>query len=49
MTVNIAVVGLGAFGQKHLDGLVNIADAKIQYVAHSKQDVADEVAAKYGS
>ncbi|MEY2954712.1 MAG: 4-carboxy-2-hydroxymuconate-6-semialdehyde dehydrogenase [Actinomycetota bacterium] len=49
MTVNIAVVGLGAFGQKHLDGLVNIADAKIQYVAHSKQDVADEVAAKYGA
>ena len=49
MTVNIAVVGLGAFGQKHLDGLVNIPDAKILYVAHSKQDVADEVAAKYGA
>jgi 2-hydroxy-4-carboxymuconate semialdehyde hemiacetal dehydrogenase len=49
MTVNIAVVGLGAFGIKHLDGLVNIADAKILYVAHSKQDIADEVAAKYGA
>jgi len=49
MTVNVAVVGLGAFGIKHLDGLVNIADAKIKYVAHSKQDVADEVAAKYGA
>ena len=49
MTVNVAVVGLGAFGIKHLDGLVNIRDAKIKYVAHSKQDVADEVAAKYGA
>ncbi|MEN9989514.1 MAG: hypothetical protein RL508_493 [Actinomycetota bacterium] len=49
MTVNIAVVGLGAFGIKHLDGLVNIPDAKIKYVGHSKQDVADEVAAKYGA
>jgi len=49
MTVNIAVVGLGAFGQKHLDALANIPDVKIKYVAHSKQDVADEVAAKYGA
>jgi len=49
MTVNIAVVGLGAFGIKHLDGLVNIPDAKIKYVGHSKQDVANEVAAKYGA
>jgi len=49
MTVNVAVVGLGAFGQKHLDALANIPDARIKYVAHSKQDVADEVAAKYGA
>ena len=49
MTVNVAVVGLGAFGQKHLDALTNIPDARIKYVAHSKQDVADEVAAKYGA
>jgi 2-hydroxy-4-carboxymuconate semialdehyde hemiacetal dehydrogenase len=49
MTVNVAVVGLGAFGQKHLDALANIPNAKIKYVAHSKQDVADEVAAKYGA
>lgn len=49
MTVNLAVVGLGAFGQKHLDALANIPDANIQYVAHSKQDVADEVAAKFGA
>ncbi len=49
MTVNIAVVGLGAFGQKHLDALANIADANIAYVAHSRQNIADEVAEKYGA
>ena len=49
MTVNLAVVGLGAFGQKHLDALALIPDASITYVAHSKQDVADEVASKYGA
>jgi 2-hydroxy-4-carboxymuconate semialdehyde hemiacetal dehydrogenase len=49
MTVNIAVVGLGAFGQKHLDALAEIPDAKILYVAHSKQDIADEFAAQYGA
>jgi len=49
MTVNIAVVGLGAFGQKHLDAVAQIADAKIQYVAHSKMDVAQEIAGKYGA
>lgn len=49
MTVNIAVVGLGAFGIKHLDALANIPDAKIKYVAHSKMPHAEEVAAKYGA
>ena len=49
MTVNLAVVGLGAFGQKHLDALAQIPDATIRYVAHSKMDVAEEVAAKYGA
>ena len=49
MTVNIAVVGLGAFGIKHLDALANIEDANIKYVAHSKMPVAEEVAAKYGA
>lgn len=49
MTVNLAVVGLGAFGQKHLDALANIPDANIAYVAHSRQAIADEVAAKYGA
>ena len=49
MTVKLAVVGLGAFGQKHLDALALIPDAQIQYVAHSKMDIAQEVAAKYSA
>lgn len=49
MSVNLAVVGLGAFGIKHLDALSQIPDAKIQYVAHSKMDIAEEVAGKYGA
>ena len=49
MTVNLAVVGLGAFGIKHLDALNLITDAKIAYVGHSKMDIAEEVAEKYGA
>jgi 2-hydroxy-4-carboxymuconate semialdehyde hemiacetal dehydrogenase len=49
MSVKLAVVGLGAFGQKHLDALTQIPDATIQYVAHSKMDIAQEVAQKYGA
>jgi 2-hydroxy-4-carboxymuconate semialdehyde hemiacetal dehydrogenase len=49
MTVNLAVVGLGAFGHKHLDALTQIPDAKIQYVAHSTLEKAKEVAGKYGA
>ena len=49
MTINMAVVGLGAFGQKHLDALQQIDDVTIAYVGHSKMPVAEEVAAKYGA
>jgi 2-hydroxy-4-carboxymuconate semialdehyde hemiacetal dehydrogenase len=49
VTVNLAVVGLGAFGQKHLEALSQIPEATIRYVAHREQGVADEVAAKYGA
>ncbi|NHF64127.1 Gfo/Idh/MocA family oxidoreductase [Microcella pacifica] len=49
MTVNLAVVGLGAFGHKHLDALTQIGDATIRYVAHSRMEVATEVAQKYGA
>jgi 2-hydroxy-4-carboxymuconate semialdehyde hemiacetal dehydrogenase len=47
--MNIAVVGLGAFGIKHLDALALIPEANIQYVGHSRQEVTDAVAAKYGA
>lgn len=49
MTVNLAVVGLGAFGTKHLDALTQIPDATIHSVAHSKMEKAQEVAVKYGA
>jgi len=49
MTVNIAVVGLGAFGQKHLDALALIDDANIAYVGHSRMPIAEKVAEKYGA
>jgi 2-hydroxy-4-carboxymuconate semialdehyde hemiacetal dehydrogenase len=49
VTVRLAVVGLGAFGQKHLDALALIPEATIQYVAHSKLDIAQQVAEKFGA
>ncbi len=49
MTVNLAVVGLGAFGQKHLDAVAQIPDANIQYVGHSTMDTAQDVARKFGA
>jgi 2-hydroxy-4-carboxymuconate semialdehyde hemiacetal dehydrogenase len=49
MTVNIAVVGLGAFGQKHLDALAVIDDATIAYVGHSRMAEAEKFAAQYGA
>lgn len=49
MTVKLAVVGLGAFGIKHLDALALIPEATIQYVAHSKLDIAQEVAKRYSA
>lgn len=49
MTVNLAVVGLGAFGHKHLEALAAIPDASVRYVAHSTQERADAVAAEIGA
>ncbi|APZ33920.1 oxidoreductase [Microbacterium aurum] len=49
MSLNVAVVGLGAFGTKHLEALANIPDANVLYVAHSKQEKADQVAAEVGA
>ncbi|MCP5397438.1 MAG: Gfo/Idh/MocA family oxidoreductase [Sphingomonadaceae bacterium] len=45
----IALVGAGAFGEKHLDGLRNIEGAKIVSVISRRAEQASEVAAKYGA
>ncbi|URW83998.1 Gfo/Idh/MocA family oxidoreductase [Alcaligenes sp. DN25] len=46
--VNIALVGAGAFGIKHLDGLARIPEAQVTYIVSSTQAKAQEVAQKYG-
>ncbi|KDA05303.1 oxidoreductase [Microbacterium sp. CH12i] len=47
--MRVAVVGAnGAFGMKHLDGLMNIDDAVVTVVSATSQEKADAVAAKYG-
>ncbi|GAA4408264.1 hypothetical protein GCM10011450_25410 [Advenella faeciporci] len=46
--VKIALVGAGAFGIKHLDGLKNIPNAEVTYVVTSTKEKAQEVADKYG-
>lgn len=46
--VKIALVGAGAFGIKHLDGLKNIPNAEVTYVVTSTKAKAQEVADKYG-
>ena len=48
-TIGIALAGPGAFGQKHLDALKNIPDAKIVSLIGRNLDQAREVAAKYGA
>lgn len=46
--VRIALVGAGAFGIKHLDGLKNIDNAEVTYIVSSTKEKAQEVANKYG-
>ena len=45
--VRIALVGTGAFGIKHLDGLKNIDNAEVTFVVGSSQDKAQVVADQY--
>ncbi|TYC89173.1 Gfo/Idh/MocA family oxidoreductase [Novosphingobium sp. BW1] len=47
--MRIALVGAGAFGEKHLDGLKNIDGVEIASVISRRADQAAEVAAKYGA
>lgn len=47
--VRVAVVGAaGAFGMKHLDGLVNIPDAEVTVVSGTRPEPTQAVAEKYG-
>jgi len=47
--MRIALAGAGAFGEKHLDGLKNIAGVEIASVISRRAEQAAEVAAKYGA
>jgi 2-hydroxy-4-carboxymuconate semialdehyde hemiacetal dehydrogenase len=47
--VRIALAGAGAFGEKHLDGLKNIAGVEIVSIISRTGDQAAAVAAKYGA
>ncbi|WP_039392236.1 Gfo/Idh/MocA family oxidoreductase [Novosphingobium sp. MBES04] len=47
--MRIALIGAGAFGEKHLDGLKNIHGVEIASVISRRADQAAEVAAKYGA
>ena len=46
--VRIAVVGVGAFGTKHLDALAAIPDAEVVVIADPVEDAAREAAAARG-
>ena len=48
MTLNVALAGAGAFGQKHLDALKLIPDVKVISVVGRELDKTQEVAARYG-
>ena len=47
--VRIALAGAGAFGEKHLDGLKNIAGVEIVSIISRTAEQAAAVAAKYGA
>jgi 2-hydroxy-4-carboxymuconate semialdehyde hemiacetal dehydrogenase len=47
--VRIALVGAGAFGIKHLDGLMNIDGVKVVSIVSAKLDQAERVAVAYGA
>jgi 2-hydroxy-4-carboxymuconate semialdehyde hemiacetal dehydrogenase len=47
--IRVAVVGAaGAFGMKHLDGLMNIPDAEVTVVSGTRPEPTQAVAEKYG-
>jgi len=46
--MKIVMVGQGAFGQKHLDGLKKIADVEVVSLAGGRPESVEAVAKKYG-
>ncbi|MDX1563404.1 MAG: Gfo/Idh/MocA family oxidoreductase, partial [Gammaproteobacteria bacterium] len=46
--MKIVMVGQGAFGQKHLDGLKNIDGVEVVSLAGGSPDSVEAVAKKYG-
>lgn len=49
MTIRIALAGAGAFGEKHLDGLMKIDGVEITSITSRTIDQAEAAAAKYGA
>ena len=47
--MRVALAGAGAFGIKHLDGLLNIDGVEITSIVSRRLEQAQEVAAKYGA
>ena len=47
--IGIALAGAGAFGEKHLDGLKNIAGVEIVSIISRTSEQAAAVATKYGA
>ena len=48
MTVRLAVAGVGAFGNKHLDGLANVPDAEVAVIVDPVESAARTVAETRG-
>jgi 2-hydroxy-4-carboxymuconate semialdehyde hemiacetal dehydrogenase len=47
-TIHVALVGAGAFGVKHLDGIKNIPDVRVVSVIERELDKTREIAKQYG-
>ena len=46
--MKIVMVGQGAFGRKHLDGLKNIPDVEVASLVGGSKESTDAVAKQYG-